>query len=259
MTPQNPHVKQAMDTLLRMFDEDNLPKVAMAVFKGDSIPSDKWSFLNRILMYLNNTEDARGFNQWKQAGRHIKKGSKAFFILAPMFKKVIEEKTLEEKQILAGFRAVPVFRFEDTEGAPLIKDNFRVNIPFEFNGIIKELGLKIDAVRFNGSVYGSYSLNTKAIRLASPEIDIFLHELSHAVDDRLNGLKSGQRNDQEVIAEFSGAVVGYLMGYKIPFGNVKEYIEHYSFKELLSSLSRIEKVVTYMIERTGIKQPIPCF
>ena len=97
---------------------------------------------------------------------------------------------------------------------------------------------------------GSYNLLSKEIRLASPEIEIFLHELSHAVDDRLNGLKPGQKKDQEVIAEFSAAVIGYLMGYKIPLGNVKEYIENYSFKELLNSLSRIEKLVTFVIERT---------
>ena len=58
-----------------------------------SLIADKWSFLNRLLMYCNNTEDARGFNQWKQAGRYIIKGSHAFYILAPMFKKVIDKKT----------------------------------------------------------------------------------------------------------------------------------------------------------------------
>ena len=79
---------------------------------------------------------------------------------------------------------------------------------------------------------------------------MFLHELSHAVDDKLNGLKPGQRNDQEVTAEFSAAVIGYLMGYKVPLGNVREYIEGYSFKEFLNSLSRIEKIVSYVIERT---------
>src|SRR5659263_112895 len=83
--------------------------------------ADKWSFLNRLLMYCNNTKDARGFNQWKQAGRYIIKGSHAFYILAPMFKKVIDKKTSEEKQIIAGFKAVPVFRFEDTDGAPIIR------------------------------------------------------------------------------------------------------------------------------------------
>ncbi len=259
ITPEtkNKHIKEAMDTILKMFREDKLEKVARAVFKGNQIPSDHWSFLNRILMYLNDTEDARGFKQWQQCARFVKKGSKAFYILAPMLKKVIDEKTLEsgkteklEKQILIGFKAIPVFRFEDTEGEPLIKEDFKVNIPYEFNGIIKELGLKIDAVRFSGMAYGSYNLKTKAIKLASPDIEVFLHELSHSVDDRLNGLKPGQRKDQEVTAEFSGAVIGYLMGYKVPLGNVKEYIEKYSFKELLSSLSRIERVVNYVVERT---------
>jgi len=82
----------------------------------------------------------------------------------------------------------------------------------------------------------------------------------HAVDDKLNGLKPGQQKDQEVIAEFDGAVIGYLMGYKIPLGNVRDYIEHYSFKELLTSLSRVERIVNYVIGRTtGIaEQPIPC-
>jgi hypothetical protein len=176
-----------------------------------------------------------------------------------MFKKITDEKALEsgefvrkEKQILTGFRGIPVFRFEDTEGAPLIKQDYKIDIPYQFDSIIQELGIKIDAVRFNGAVYGSYNPVRKEIRLASPDIEIFLHELSHAVDDKLNGLKAGQRNDQEVTAEFSGAVIGHLMGYRVPLGNVKEYIEHYSFKELMSCLGRIEKVVTYVIDRTKV-------
>jgi hypothetical protein len=34
-------------------------------------------------MFFVGTRDARGWTQWKEAGRHIKKGSKAFTILAP--------------------------------------------------------------------------------------------------------------------------------------------------------------------------------
>ena len=221
------HVKEAMETLLKMFEEGNLETVARAVFKGNDIPSDQWSFLNRLLMYCNDTEDASGFNQWKQVGRYIKKGSHAFYILAPMFKKVIEEKTTEEIQILAGFRAVPVFRFEDTDGAPIISEGLKLDIPYQFDSIIKELGITVTASRFCGASYGSYNPIRKEIKLASPEIEIFLHELSHAVDDKINGLKAGQHKDQEVTAEFSGAVIGHLMGYKVPLGNVKEYIEHY--------------------------------
>src|SRR3990172_11779155 len=93
--PSPDRIKEAMETLLKIFNEDNLEKAARAVFRGGDIPADKWSFLNRVLMYLNETEDARGFRQWKQAGRYVKKGSKAFYILAPMLKKITAEKSLE--------------------------------------------------------------------------------------------------------------------------------------------------------------------
>jgi antirestriction protein ArdC len=96
-------------------------------------------------MYLNETDDARGFRQWLQVGRHVKKGSKAFYIIGPVTKKITEKKSLdsgekvrEEKQIIAGFKAIPVFRIEDTEGEPIIREAFKVNIPHEFNGIIQE-------------------------------------------------------------------------------------------------------------------------
>jgi hypothetical protein len=255
--PENKRVKEAMELLLKMFEEDNLEKVARAVFRGNGdIPSDKWSFFNRVMMFIHDTEDARGFRQWKEAGRFVTKGSKAFYILGPVFRKITEEKATPagkiermEKEILAGFRGIPVFRCEDTEGAPLIKEEYGFNIPCEFNGIIQELGLKVIPVRFSGT-YGSYNILNKNIRLASPDIEVFLHELCHATDDRINGLKPGQKNDQEVTAEFSAAVIGYLMGYKIPLGNVRDYIESYSFRELFNCLSRIEKVVTFVIERT---------
>jgi hypothetical protein len=265
--PSSDRIKEAMETLLKIFQEDNLEKVARAVFRGGYVPADKWSFLNRVLMYLNDTEDARGFRQWQQVGRYVKKGSKAFYIFGPVTRKITTEKSLEsgetvreEKQIIAGFKAIPVFRFEDTEGEPIIREDFKVNIPYEFNGIIQELGLKVQPVRFCGSAYGSYNLLNKEIRLASPEIEVFLHELSHAVEDRLTGLRPGQWKDQEVTAEFSAVVIAHLMGYKIPLGNVREYIENYSFRELMSCLARIEKIVSYVIERTtaGLKQPVVC-
>ena len=40
---RNPRVKEAMDLLLKIFDEDNLEKVAHAIFRGNgNIPSDRW-------------------------------------------------------------------------------------------------------------------------------------------------------------------------------------------------------------------------
>ena len=143
-------------------------------------------------MLMNNTADARGFQQWKKVGRRVKKGAKAFYILAPIRKKVpvkirreeeivnengevevieIEETIYVDK--LVSFKPIPVFRYEDTEGKPLPEENFNVEIPYEFNGIIEELGLKVETTAFR-NCYGTYNIKTRTIKLASPELIVFL-------------------------------------------------------------------------------------
>lgn len=262
-------IREAMETVLKAFEQKNLEKVALAVFKRNGKPSDRWSFFNRLIMFMNNTADARGFQQWKKASRRVKKGAKAFYILEPIRKKVPvkikkEEQIVNEKgelevveveeiiyiDKLVGFKPVPVFRYEDTEGEPLPEENFQVEIPYEFNGIIEELGLKIETTAFR-NCYGTYNLKTRTIRLASPELIVFLHELCHAVDDHLHSIQGGQIPLQEVVAEFAAAVIVYLMDYQIPLGNVKKYIEHYGFTELFKAFARVERVVSFVVERTS--------
>ena len=99
--------------------------------------------------------------------------------------------------------------------------------------------------------YGTYNLKTKVIKLASPELIVFLHELAHAVDDHLHGIQGGQIPLQEVVAEFSAAVIAYLLGYRVPLGNVKEYIESYGFVNLFKPFARVERVVGFVIEKTA--------
>jgi len=247
-------VKAAMDTILKIFEQDNLEVVTRAVFTapaGYEKPCDKWSFMNRIFMMLNETEDARGYKQWQAVGRNVTKGSHAFSIFGPLMHKVKDEKTGENKTILTGFKAIPVFRYEDTEGEQLPDmPKLNLEIPCQFDSIIKELQLTVKAMAFHGDYYGYYAIGRQTIVCCTPEIKTFLHELSHAVDDKLHGLKGGQHNDQEVTAEFSAAVVGHLMGYKIPYGNCKQYIEGYSFRELMHQLNRCEKVIKFIVDRT---------
>jgi hypothetical protein len=72
----NDMVRAAIDTLLKMFEEENFDKVTRAVFKGNDIPADKWSFLNRLIMYINGTDDTRGFRQWQRANRYVRKAAR---------------------------------------------------------------------------------------------------------------------------------------------------------------------------------------
>ncbi|MFH1472469.1 MAG: antirestriction protein [Nanoarchaeota archaeon] len=255
---ENPKIRNAMTSILKLFETENLEVFSQAVFKapaGYEKPSDKWSFLNRVLMFSAGTSDARGFQQWRNADRHVSGGKKAITIFGPLTKKIQDPKTQEEKTVLYGFKSICVFKLEDTVGKELPQaPPIVLNIPCQFDGILKELDLKTQGIYFCGNMYGYYAPFQKTIGLASPEISTFLHELAHAVDDKLHGIKAGQRGDQETIAEFSAAVVGHLLGYKIAFGNCKKYIENYSFKELMSNLNRSEKVIDFIIERTSVEK-----
>lgn len=245
----NEKVTAAMETLVSILEKGDLETVTRAVFLSKTQkPCAKWSFNNQLIMLCSGTEDARGFRQWKQAGRYVKGGSKAFYILGPMTKK-FKDDAGEDQFKVTGFKSIPVFRKEDTDGEPLEEDSFQLEIPSRFDGIISELGLQIGAVPFDGHCYGWYTPG--AIKLATPEIKTFLHELTHAVDDKLHGLKGGQHADQELVAEFGAAVLGKLLGYEIPLGNTRAYIECYgTVKEIGGFFSRLEKIISFVLERT---------
>jgi len=115
----NDKVKQVLQTILEKFKSEDIPEaISMTMFPVANIPSTQWSILNRTLMFINDTADARGFRQWNCAKRSVKKGSKGFHILVPFFKKV-ETAAGDEREALLGFGCRAVFRVEDTDGAPL--------------------------------------------------------------------------------------------------------------------------------------------
>ena len=94
--------KDAVKEILTMFErEEFTEQLAISIIRRrsdeDVIPSDNWSILNRLIMLMiGRTEDARTYLQWQSIGRQVKKGAKAFQIIAPMTKKIIDEETGEE-------------------------------------------------------------------------------------------------------------------------------------------------------------------
>ncbi|HBT47942.1 MAG TPA: hypothetical protein DEA73_08750 [Peptococcaceae bacterium] len=84
-------VKQAVNSLLAMLQSGDLPKksawTVINARAGYGKPSDKWSLGNKLLMLIAGTEDARGYQQWREVGRQVKKGARVFYILAPMTRK----------------------------------------------------------------------------------------------------------------------------------------------------------------------------
>jgi len=193
-------------------------------------PIDRWSWSNRMLAWLHNTRDARTFNQWKAAGRSIRKGARAFHILAPCTYKVKEEDAdgnEVERLKLTGFRAVPVFRVEDTDGEPV-----PTYAPARLPPLIEvpaRWGITVDYEPIPGEsfgILGSYNPEKKEITLFTENQTTFFHELVHAADDRIAPLKGGQHPDQEAVAELGAAVLARLYGGRID-RQAWEYIRAY--------------------------------
>ena len=162
----NAKVKQALENIVQRFKEGDVPEaIAYSMFPIPNIPATKWSLLNRTIMFLSGTGDARGFRQWKEAGRHVKKGAKSFTILAPRFVKKQTENEEETEPILAGFLAVPVFKVEDTEGEPLDYQN--IELPeLPLMEVAQEWGISVKAIPGNYRYSGYFSQDRKEIGLS---------------------------------------------------------------------------------------------
>lgn len=79
-----PKVKETLDKILARFESGEIPEsIAYSMFSIPEIPCASWSMLNRILVLLCGSMDARGMRQWNSVNRYVKKGSKALYILVP--------------------------------------------------------------------------------------------------------------------------------------------------------------------------------
>ena len=225
--------KVCLNRIVELFKSGNIPKaLAIATIPPQSgIPSAKWSVSNRILQFLADTSDARGFAQWKNAGRKIKKGARAFHILGPKARNIKEtdDKGVEsEKVIITGFFTIPVFRAEDTDGDPL---PYEPATPPPLIDVAEQFGLSVSYQCFAADYYGYYQGQSKQIVLATHSALVFFHELAHAAHHRIEGeLKGGQVPDQEIIAELSAATLAQMYCPEVNLGFSYKYVMNYAEK-----------------------------
>ena len=269
-------VRQALDELVKQIDSVQTSGfIHHQLFSdGVDIPCRHWSFLNQFIAFASRTADARGIKQWNTIGRKVKKGARSFGILVPIFYQKKNEDGYEEGQVenvetgdtgkqekeLTSFKLMPVFRVEDTEGAPLDYEGKLKSLDMKHLPLIEvaeKLGVSVQAgLTFNG-VAGSYRPSTKVITMGTSAPSVFLHELSHAVDFAL----PNRKNDYafgEVVAELSAAFLGSLYGIQINISNTKAYIEswagkgHVAFK-LMDAMNRVLEIYKF-IEMNKVSQ-----
>jgi hypothetical protein len=240
----NDKVKSVLDAVVEKFKTGEIPEaITISMFPCPDLPSTKWSLLNRTAMFISGTMDARGFRQWQQVNRHVKKGAKAVHILVPVFKKV--DDSSEDNNILTGFTAKPVFRVEDTVGDPL--EYGQIELPeLPLLDRAREWGLNVRAIPGNPSRWGYYNPVKMEIGLATPDESTLFHELAHHADKLIKGkLNKGQDPLQEVTAELAAATLCRLVGKQSDsLGNSYKYIADYADKLKMSAHSVCLRVMS---------------
>jgi len=242
----NERVRAVLETILERFKSGDIPKaIAYAMFPIPSIPSAHWSLLNRMVMLIGGTTDARGIRQWNSVGRKVKKGAKAIYILVPRFVTVKREDTEEDARVLGGFLTKPVFRVEDTEGEPLAYGKGSALLPnHPLLERAREWGITVLVIPQQFRILGSYFHELKEIELASKDEIVFFHELAHAAHERvMKNLKPGQNWDQEIVAELAAQSLCHLVGKdgRDMLGNSYVYIERHAKKAGLTPTSSLSQ------------------
>ena len=225
-------------------------------------PTSKWTLNNRILAYMQTGSlDCRGYAQWKEVGRYVKRGSKAAYILAPHLVTIEDEETGEREKRLCGFLAVPVFPYHVTGGDKMAEVDYT---PRELPPLVeaaRELGVKVTWQPLPESRLGDCSISGEKINVGTADPAVFFHELAHAAHARLNGkLKGGQHADQETVAEFTAAVLMELYGLGDRSGNAWRYIQGYNadpIKAVMQALSTVEQVLKLLEEAARSRKMEP--
>lgn len=266
-------IQNSLVKLLAMFRNQQFPaEIGWQIIRrrrGDrQLPSDSWSSGNRWIMLAQGTTIAMGFGQWHQFGRKVKPGSKAFYIFAPLSKKIHgDDETADPRTIITGFRLIPVFRQEDTVGKslPTNMDLTPAALPPLFDVAAK---LGVSAVRyvpFDGHALGIYNVGSKEIRLSEQSALTFYHELMHHLDSQIEPIRPSRLCEAELIAELGGSVLCSIQGIHGYESGSFRYLQMYAegkepeavLKSMMAVASRVEQLVGIVLDAADEGQTRP--
>lgn len=244
--PAKPNVRQeaaeqALTDVLELFgDPERLPtaiaQTVIARLEGTS-PMVYWSLPNQLLCICAGSVDCRGIRQWNEVGRKVKKGSRCVRILAPRTRKIRDTDKAtgdeSERTLTVGFIGVPVFRYCDTEGAPLEQPDYEpTELPPLFE-VAERLGVNVIYAPCLGRFRGYYHPGREEIILCSHDARTWFHEVSHAAHARVlrsrgEALQGGQNARAEIVAEVVAATLCRLFDLSGYLPHSRDYVDHYA-------------------------------
>jgi antirestriction protein ArdC len=186
----------------------------------------QYSFNNTWLIYLQRPTATMvaGYTTWPKLGRFVRKGEKGIAILAPIKRKVKDDKSGEEVVKTVGFKTAHVFDVSQTEGepipdiapkilegdTPLIRQTLR-----ELEAYAEKQGWRVVREELSSGVRGYFRYSDKRIGLdaALPpfqQLKTLLHELAHGLM-HVPGDHS-ERSTKELEAESTAFLLCHSLG-----------------------------------------------
>lgn len=256
--------EQIMDMFKRKDFGEQLTWSIIQRRKSDDKPCLHWSLSNYMLMvFVGKTLDARTFLQFKEIGRSVRKGARAFQLIAPLVVKKENPDTKDLESKLVGFKAFNVFRIQDTvvvdeaKAAAATCDYTPEHIKELSRKIIKALQDKWQVTVEYGpvqraGVLGYFSPSTNSIYLSEQGSDgVLAHEATHFLHSLEENINEADNARCELIAELGAMVIMQAGGSTDTKGYAEQawkYLSSYvgenpSDKEVLSKLTSVLNVV----------------
>lgn len=236
--------EQATAAILDVFRSGELPQALATIYLAGEMPSQSWSIRNQLLaLQQGGHPDARGYDQWRQAGRPVKRGSRAsVFILKPILKapemeRLDAEGNVIDAKVVVGYRPIPLFSIFQTEGPnPELHEEALEGLPLR--ALAKRWGINV--VTFpgqGGPIAGSmhYRLDPdghrvpETITLGVSGQRTFVHELVHAAEAKLGVPQESEKIKKEIVAQLGASTLLHLIGRPVEadVGYTFTYIRSY--------------------------------
>jgi len=229
-----------------------------------------YTFLNSILINLQGGNIAQSFKGWITLNRCVKKGEKSkIHVFAPLFRKIkdVTKKETEketEKSILIGFKMVPVFDVNQTEGDELEYDhNSSVLMDVSYNKIHRSMEtlckIKIDE-EITGNARGFSDGKRIVISNMSNDTDktkTLFHEVAHHLLHTGNKkTKPVSTSTKEIEAEsISYLVMSYLgIDYELSKNYVSSWNDGIADARHFLIIKTADKIITEIKKTLTIEE-----
>jgi len=155
-----------------------------------------YSASNVMLIAAQRPDATRvaGFRAWTRLGRHVNRGERAIWILAPMVSRsrTRADHDAEAERVVWGFKMVPVFDVAQTDGLPLpsVCSRLEGEEPFgyfaQLVGVAEQIGFEVERCALDNGVNGDCAFATRTIRVDDrnaplQQVKTLAHELAHAM------------------------------------------------------------------------------